>query len=36
LGAVPVTTSPEGFGKFIVDDIARTSKILKAAGIQPQ
>ena len=36
LGAVPVTTTPEGFGKFIVDDIARTSKILKAAGIQPQ
>jgi tripartite-type tricarboxylate transporter receptor subunit TctC len=36
LGAVPVTTTPEGFGKFIVDDIARTSKILKAAGIHPQ
>ena len=36
LGAVPSTTTPEGFGKFIVDDIARTSKILKAAGIQPQ
>ena len=36
LGALPVTTSPEAFGKFIVDDIARTSKILKAAGIQPQ
>jgi len=36
LGAVPATTTPEGFGRFIVDDIARTSKILKAAGIQPQ
>jgi len=36
LGAVPLTTSPEGFAKFIVDDIARTSKVLKAAGIQPQ
>jgi tripartite-type tricarboxylate transporter receptor subunit TctC len=36
LGAVPSTTTPEGFGKFIVEDIARTSKILKAAGIQPQ
>jgi len=36
LGAVPLTTSPEGFAKFIVDDIARTSKVLKAAGIQAQ
>ena len=36
LGAVPLTTTPEGFAKFIVDDIARTSKILKAAGIHPQ
>jgi len=36
LGAVPLTTTPEGFAKFIVDDIAKTSKILKAAGIHPQ
>ena len=36
LGAVPVPSTSEGFAKFIVDDIARTSKTLKAAGIHPQ
>jgi tripartite-type tricarboxylate transporter receptor subunit TctC len=36
LGAVPVPSTPEAFSKFLVAEIARSSKILSAAGIYPE
>jgi tripartite-type tricarboxylate transporter receptor subunit TctC len=35
-GADPETNTPEAFGKFIRDEVARAARVVKAAGIKPQ
>ncbi len=35
-GADPETNTPEGFAKFIRDEVARAARVVKAAGIKPE
>ena len=35
-GADPETNTPEAFGKFIRDEVARAARVVKAAGIKPE
>jgi len=36
LGIEPVEETPEGFGKFLADDVARSAKLLEAANFTPE
>jgi tripartite-type tricarboxylate transporter receptor subunit TctC len=36
VGAIPLPGSPGGFGKFIVDEIERWTKLVCAANVRPQ
>ncbi len=33
LGGVPLSMSPEGFGKFLASETEKMGKVIKAAGI---
>jgi tripartite-type tricarboxylate transporter receptor subunit TctC len=35
-GADPETDTPEAFGKFIRNEVARAARVVKAAGIKPE